>query len=345
MEYVLYIKGDENLIREILNPDLYHGYNKKGNFFEGWYFKISDSKNKNTFAFIPGIFIGKDEKFSHSFIQIVNGRDVENHYFRYSVDEFIPSRESMDIKVNKSRFSLNGIALDINEPKMKVKGNISFDNIRKWPDTFLNPGSMGFYNYLSFMQCYSQVCAMDIVLSGNLNVDGENICFDSGGGYIEKNWGKDFPYSWIWVQGNQFKKHKASISCSIGHIPFPLGSFRGFLIGLMIDEDFYTFTSMNKSKIEVKQRLEDVEIEVRNRHYLLKIKVWTDRNKFMTLKGPRGDKMINLVNETLSGTVELELIDIKYGKVIFRDITDCAGVEYGGEQMLVLDDKINSIRQ
>jgi len=325
------------LLREILNPDLYHGHNKKKDFFEGWYFKISDLEKKNTFAFIPGIFLGNDAKYSHSFIQVVNGRDVKYDYLQYNIEDFIPSKKSLDIKIHQNSFSLKGITLEIREPQIEINGQITFSNIEKWPDTIINPGSMGFYNYLPFMQCYSHVCALDIKLSGTLNINGENMSFDNGKGYIEKNWGKDFPYSWIWVQGNQFENHNVSVSCSIGHIPFPLGSFKGFLAGIMIDGDFYTFTTMNKSNMKIKQRAEDVEIEMKNDKYILNMKVWTKRDRFMTIKGPRGDKMLPLVNETLSGIVEVELKDVKSNEVIFKDITECAGVEYGGDQMLVID--------
>ncbi|WP_425447364.1 tocopherol cyclase family protein [Dethiothermospora halolimnae] len=325
------------MFRKILNPDLYHGHNKKKNFFEGWYFKISDLKGENTFAFIPGIFLGKDDECSHSFIQIVNGKDIKYDYLKYNKEDFSAAKDIFDVEVNKSNFSLNGISLDIDRPEIKIKGKVTFHNVKKWPDTFINPGSMGSYNYLTFMQCYSQVCAMDIKLTGKININGQDISFDNGKGYIEKNWGKEFPHSWIWVQGNQFKNHNGSISCSIGHIPFPLGSFRGFLIGLMIDDDFHTFTTMNKSKIKIKQREEDVEIKVENKNYILNINVLTKKEKFMTLKGPRGDKMIPLVNENLGGIVEVRLIDIKSNKEIFKDTTICGGVEYGGDQMIILD--------
>lgn len=328
------------MIRKILNPDLYHGHGKKKDFFEGWYFKISDSKKENTLAFIPGIFLGKDEDNSHSFIQIVDGISTQYDYLRFKTTEFKASKEAFDIKLDKNRFSLDGFSLDIADSSVNIKGKINFSNVKKWPDTFINPGSMGFYNYLTFMQCYSQVCAMDIELSGSLNINGEDISFENGRGYIEKNWGKDFPYSWIWVQGNQFDKRKAALSCSIGHVPFPLGSFKGFLIGFMIEGDFYTFTTMNRSKIKIKRIEDDVEIRVKNSHHLLKMKVSTKPDTYMTLLGPRNDKMIPIVKETLRGLVEVELIEIKGNKTIFKDISHCAGVEYGGDQALVLNEKL-----
>jgi len=39
-------------IKRLLNPDIFQGKNKKQNYFEGWYFKISDYKMENTYAII-----------------------------------------------------------------------------------------------------------------------------------------------------------------------------------------------------------------------------------------------------------------------------------------------------
>jgi hypothetical protein len=87
---------------------------------------------------------------------------------------------------------------------------------------------MGFYNYIPNIQCYSQFCALDFDLEGTLTLKGKEINLAGGKGYIEKNWGKAFPYSWIWVQANNFPDITASLSCSLGHIPFGFTSFRAF---------------------------------------------------------------------------------------------------------------------
>ncbi|MFU8795609.1 MAG: hypothetical protein ACNA7Z_09570 [Dethiobacteria bacterium] len=47
--------------------------------------------------------------------------------------------------------------------------------------------------------------------------------------------------------------------------------------------------------------------------------------------------MIPLVQENLQGDVYVELKEKSSGKTLFADSGKCAGVEYGGEQMLVLN--------
>lgn len=319
------------------NPDLYHGAKKTKNFFEGWYFKIADQSGEHVLAFIPGISLGSSSEHSHSFLQVVNGINVKYDYLKYEPESFKYENDRLKIEVNKNKFSLDGFSLDIDEDGVRIYGEIKFRNVVKWPDTILNPGSMGFYNYLTFMECYSQVSAIDIELSGSLNINDEEVCFNNGAGYIEKNWGREFPYSWIWVQANNFKKHQASITCSIGRVPFLTTTFKGFLIGLSIEDKFYEFTTINRSKFKIIKTDVGVNIDCENKDYILNIIVSTENSSFMTLKGPRDSEMIPLVDESLSGIVSIELISKEDNKILFKDQSNAAGVEYGGKQRFMID--------
>jgi tocopherol cyclase len=316
-----------------INPDLYHRKNSIKPFFEGWYFKIADFENVHPIAIIPGIFKGTNQADSHSFIQILDGKDNKYSYTRFSEKDFSCNKSKLNISIGENNFSLNGIKISLDHDGGNINGDIAFNNVRKWPDTIFNPGSMGFFNYIPNLQCYSQVCAMDIKLSGFLNINGEKVNFTEGKGYIEKNWGNSFPFSWIWVQSNCFKSTNTSISCSIGDVPFGFTRFNGFIVGLFIDDKFYSFTTMNRSKAIVEHNGKDVKITISNKKYLLNIDVNTDRNKFMLCMGPKESSMIPLVEETLNGIINIKLKDNITEKVILKDTGICSGIEYGGEKM------------
>jgi tocopherol cyclase len=329
-------KEGNAMLKTIIDPNLYHGKRKKKIFFEGWYFKLVSKDMKHSIAIIPGIFMGSSTEESHSFIQFLNGDNLDYNYIKYNSNLFNSTPNNLRITIENSIFSLSGMNINLDEPSLSVSGNIKFNNIFKWPDTLLNPGSMGFYNYLTFMQCYSQVCAMNMDLVGTLSINGKTLDFTGGKGYIEKNWGKSFPFSWNWIQCSSFKSVDASLSCSVGHIPFLGSSFRGFLIGVGFNKEFYKFTTMNKSKLIIKQNLSDITLNVCNSNYALEIRTVTNKNMYMLLNGPRDNEMIPLVQETLSGTVFVKLTD-GIGNVIFEDEGYCAGIEYGGNQRLVID--------
>lgn len=312
------------------NPDVYHGKNSMTNYFEGWYFKLVQAHTGNTYCFIPGVFFSNDTKYSHSFIQVLKGNENCLNYIRFQKHEFKASRSEFNVGVGKSSFSLNEIHLNINQQNEKIFGTLSFENIMKWPDSAINPGSMGFYNYLGFMQCYSQVCAVDGNINGELMINGDRVDFTGGKLYIEKNWGKAFPYSYIWAQGNTFDKSNASVTCSIGHIPFPLKSFAGFLIGLYANDRFYKFTTINRSKLFIKYVDENIVMKTYNKDYLLKIIVNYKQDTFMDLYAPRDTKMIPIAHETLQANLNVTLYDKKRRCIILHDHCSSAGFELSG---------------
>ncbi|MDY6825970.1 MAG: tocopherol cyclase family protein [Bacillota bacterium] len=317
-------------------PDLYHGRMGKS-YFEGWYFKLVDKKMERVFTFITGIFFGSHDRDSHAFIQIVDGVKRTYHYVRFPTSNFTAERDIFDITVGSSRFGTAGISLTLDRPNIILSGQLGFDNHLNWPDSIINPGSMGFYNYIPRMQCYSQVCSMDFDLRGILVINGEKINFDGGRGYIEKKWGSSFPFSWVWIQCNHFGKERASLSCSVGHIPFLFTSFRGFLVGLFVNQTFFEFTTMNKSSVDIIPKGTDITLNLHNARHSLTIDTETSPGHFIFLNGPRDDRMVPLVQENLQGTVHVELKERTGNKIIYSDTSLCAGIEYGGKQMLLVE--------
>ncbi len=188
---------------------------------------------------------------------------------------------------------------------------------------------MGFYNYLPFMECYSQVCAVNGYVYGAVEINDKKYILNKGKIYIEKNWGKKFPYSWFWMQSNCFSKD-ISITCSIAHIPFPISSFRGFLIGLKFNNKFIKFTTINKSKLTTIKTDRDVRLVVTNKEYELTLESITNSSEFLLLHGPTGDNMQPFVKESITSKLHLVLRSLPEKKVVLEDTGIFAGIEYGG---------------
>lgn len=323
------------------NPDIYHGRNKKPVYFEGWYFKIVQVNTGLTYCFIPGEFRSHKEENSHSFIQILNGDKNSFTYVKYNKDEFKASNINFKLKVGDSYFSSNKIIININQKDENIHGTLYFNDIIKWPDNMINPGSMGFYNYLHFMQCYSQVCVIDGTLVGTLEINGKLIDFTGGKLYIEKNWGQAFPYSYIWLQSNNFKKGNGSVTCSIGHIPFPIKSFTGFLIGLYVNGRLYKFTTMNRSSIFINPGNHEITIKAFHKNYALKMVASYKEDTFMDLYAPHNGQMVPIAHESLCGTLVLTLFDTKRRAILYHDKCSSAGIEFS-KNYAELIMKINS---
>ena len=81
---------------------------------------------------------------------------------------------------------------------------------------------------------YFKNISMENTINGYININDEIIHFNNNKGYIEKDWGCSFPKSYIWGQGNNFKKTNSSFMFSIADIPLKLFTFKGFICVLLI---------------------------------------------------------------------------------------------------------------
>jgi len=79
---------------------------------------------------------------------------------------------------------------------------------------------MGIFAYIPKMECSHGVVSMNHGLEGILKINGEEIDFTGGKGYIEKDWGTSFPKQYIWIQCNNFKNQTTRVFSSVADIPF-----------------------------------------------------------------------------------------------------------------------------
>ncbi len=238
-------------IRKTWNPVLFQGSNKKSRYFEGWYFKLVSQGGRHIWSIIPGISITADKK-RHAFIQLINGKTAETFYVTYPFGGFRFSQKEFIVEIGRSRFSYAGLELNIDDPDtgLNVHGKIGFENIHPLKSTLLNPGIMGWYSFVPFMECYHGLVSMGHDLSGNLNISGEKISLDGGKGYAEKDWGRSMPSAWIWMQSNHFEKEGVSLMLSIAKIPWLRGSFTGFLCVLLLNGKIHRFATYTGAVIE-----------------------------------------------------------------------------------------------
>jgi hypothetical protein len=245
-------------LRAIWNPALYHGHGITRGYFEGWYYKLVDVMANHRYAIIPGVFYSDDDPSrSHSFIQVLDGMKAESTYVSYPLEEFWASHRDFDIRVGSNRFQQDAISLDIKTGDLAVKGSLRFSNQVPWPVSPLSPGIMGYYTFIPFMQCYHGVLSLCHQINGALVVDGTEIGFDGGRGYMEKDWGRSFPPAWIWMQCNHFHHSDTSLTASVATIPWMGSQFTGFIIGLWHQGRLYKFATYTGAGIEVMEVKED----------------------------------------------------------------------------------------
>ncbi len=319
-----------NRLKAVWNPELYHGWGKKNKFFEGWYYKIVSKDQDYAFALIPGIAMDENG-LKQAFIQILDGKKLKSNYIKFSFDEFKPNPIVHDIKIGNNRFKLNSIELNLPD----IKGKLIFRDIVPWSKSFFSPGIMGPFSFLPFMECYHGILSMNHSIYGELTINKKKINFDSGRGYIEKDWGHSFPLGYVWMQSNHFSKSKISFKLSVAKIPMKGFSFIGFIAGVWVNSELIEFTTYNFSNLKkCSINKEEVLIEMDNNKYKLIAKAI--RSKSTKLAAPIQGFMDSRIEESMNSKINLVLIDKKNNKSIIDDIGSSSCIEVAGNYSLLL---------
>lgn len=205
---------------------------------------------------------------------------------------------------------------------------MEFRGIKPWPVKLLSPGAMGWYAFVPFMQCYHGILSLNHSINGNLEINSQLIDFSGGRGYTEKDWGSSLPAAYVWVQSNHFRDPSISLTASIAKIPWLGNYFRGFLIGIYINNQFIRFTTYNGSKLEgFSVTGSEINFAVENKQYKLFVNVL--RKDAGLLIAPSEEAMDIEVSESLNSIIHMELKDKSRGQ-IFAGGGKLAGVDVHG---------------
>ena len=317
------------MLKNILHPNRYHGFTATPPYFEGWYYKLVSEDENSRFAIIPGVYIAPDQKNSHSFIQVFNSEAKAVQFHRYPYQSFQATPDSFEVKIGQNRFTADQIDLSINDDIGQLSGTLNFERLNPWPIRLFSPGAMGWFAWMPFMETYHGVVSMDHFIKGTLTSNGVLHDFTGGRGYIEKDWGKQFPSAYIWGQSNHFDQMGVSLMVSVAVIPWLGREFAGFIICLLYKGHLYRFTTYNLSKIvTLTVKDTDFNLVVQNSKYRLTLKGLIMDG--VNLKAPTFVSMNREINETLNASIDVRLTD-KNGGVIYEGQGRHAGLETVGD--------------
>jgi hypothetical protein len=325
-----------NFINKIWTPHVFHGEKKQNNFFEGWFYKLVSGDGRSIIAIINGIFKSKDKDREHAFIQVLNGISHDAHYIKYEAGDFTHGNSDFKIELGDSCFTLDYIDLKIHSEDITLEGKVKFINRKPWPVKLLSPGVMGWYSFVPFMECNHGVLSMDHITGGNLMLNGESHDFEGGRGYIEKDWGSSFPSSYIWMQSNNFEKEGVSFSGSVAKIPWIGHWFRGFIIGLLINDTLYRFTTYTGAKLNYLKLSEDkVTFQVEDKKF--KLTAEATRKDTGIIYGPYNNEMVPKVTESLNSEIYVTLNDKKENITLFEGRGLHSGLDINGKLQEIID--------
>ena len=321
------MRSPVDYFRGVKNPEAFHGAGVRTKFFEGWYIKLVSDNLAQRWAVIPGVFLGLDGHTREAFVQVLDGASGRSWYHRFTVEEFTASSTEFSVSVGGNHFSSHGVTLNLPQ----LTGDIEFTTpLNPWPVTLREPGIMGWYGLVPFMECFHGVVSFGHGLGGSLSVEGTPTDFSGGRGYIEKDWGKAFPEGYVWLHSNHLDgAPEASFIGSVAIIPWMGGAFRGFIAGLYHSGRLHRFTTYNRT---TERRLDITDAHV---HWELSgpdgtLTVDAERTGGGALHAPVREAMHQRVEETLNAVIHLTHTD-PGGHVVLDTVAQVGAMEVYGD--------------
>ncbi len=320
-------------LNTVLHPELFQGRRKGEPYFEGWYFKMAVSEGKKAvLSVIPGISRDPERDKSHAFIQVISSLTEKSWYIRYPLESFQADEDSFLITIGPNRFSYDGIVLAIDQEDLHLHGTVEHIGVHPFPVTLGQPGIMGWYRYVPFMECFHGVVSTQHTLKGEMTLNGDTIDFTHGKGYIEKDWGTSFPSAWVWMQSNSFPNSSVSCMLSIARIPFLFRTFTGFLGFVEVEGELIRFATYTGARIR-SFSCDDREcaVVIDTGRELIEFRGFLGDTSH--LKAPKQGSMDRIIKESVLGTIALTIYR-KDGTVRFSEKGMLSGIELSQTQAL-----------
>ncbi|UYO63037.1 tocopherol cyclase family protein [Acetobacterium wieringae] len=305
----------------------FQGKNKKRRYFEGWYFKCISADRKHAIAIIPGMAIDPQGN-RQAFIQVINAVTGKTWYHHFPYPEFNARTDRFDVEIENNSFNAQGLSLNVDTAEGSIKGRLTFHNSHPFPKGLKHPGIMGPFGLVPFMECYHAIIHLYHEIKGEIDLDGELMDFNGGVGYIEKDYGRSFPKTYLWLQASHFEAGDASFVFSRANIPFLGMEFPGFFAyftdfnGITRRFATYNFSRLEKWEVDTAKGTCAGELEGPNGALAFKAQMASGGR----LRAPVDGLMDREIVESITAKVWLRLTN-NQGDVIFESISSEAGME------------------
>lgn len=267
----------------------FHGTNRTGPYFEGWYFKHQNPRGQ-TLALIPAFHIDREGRHTAS-LQIISKDQA--WWLEYPASQLQISRRPFQVQIGQTDFGEQGIDLHIRQDGLSLQGTLRYG-----PFTVLRSDIMGPFRFFAGMQCSHGIISMGHSLSGTLELNGEYLDFSGGTGYIEMDRGRSFPSAYLWTQCVWDGPEPDSLILAIATIPLPVGGFTGCICSVFCGDREYRLATYRGVRIEAWSSAGAV---IRQGKYRLEAELLNERRQ--PLRAPMEGRMERTIHESLCAEV------------------------------------------
>lgn len=292
----------------------FHGANRTGPYFEGWYLK-HQSRSGQTLALIPALHIDGAGRRTAS-LQVISNRGT--WFLEYPGAQFQANQKRFQAQLGPSSFSDQGIDLHVEKDGLSLHGTLRYG-----PFTALRSDIMGPFRLFAGMQCSHGVLSMGHSLRGTLVLNGEPFDFANGLGYIETDRGRSFPSAYLWTQCLWDGPERGSLMLAVAAIPLPIGSFTGCICSVFCRGREYRLATYRGAKLEEWSPSGAV---IRQGKYRLEAKLLNAHGQ--ALRAPVEGRMERTIHESLCAEMRYRFWHGK--ELLFQHTDPCASFEHSG---------------
>ena len=293
----------------------YHGASRNNSYFEGWYLKYQTKKGDGI-ALIPAIHIDGTGQRKIS-LQIIT--DNASWWLEFPETEFHAAQNRFHVRIGKNIFSQEETRLHV-----ECKGISLHGVLRHGPFTPLGSDIMGPFRFFPGMECAHGVISMGHLLHGTLNLNGEEMDFSDGIGYIETDRGRSFPNRYLWTQCLWREPQRSSLMLSVATIPLPAGRFTGCICAVLHNGREYRLATYRGARIE---QWSDAGAVIRQGNHRLSVQLLEQRSH--PLRAPVDGVMGRTVHESLRA--KARYCFWRGDELLFEHTDDCASFEYAAQ--------------
>lgn len=287
----------------------FHGGNRSGPYFEGWYFKCQ-AQDGRALALIPAFHIRENGEKSAS-IQVIT--EDQAWYLEYPVSSFAASTDLFHIEIGGNYFSEEGLLLDVEQEGLSLRGKVSFGTFRP-----LKTDIMGPFRWFANMECVHSVISMGHILQGRVEMNGYLLDLQGGIGYIEADRGRSFPTVYLWTQ---CVWNDCSLMLSIATIPLGKVHFTGCICAIVLNGQEHRIATYRGARL---QRWSSEGAVLIQGKYRLEVQLL--EQKAQPLRAPADGNMSRTIHESLCAKVRYRFW---HGRELLLDHEDDhAGFEY-----------------
>ncbi len=176
-----------------------------------------------------------------------------------------------------------GISFHLDQEDIKIQGELTYGSL-------LRPKKdiMSYYRYLP-IECKHNIYSMYHSLEGVLTINGKDIDFTNGRGYMEGDQGRNFPSRYIWLNAID---EQSSLTLAIASIPLGLFTIIGITCLLEHEHKEYRFGTYNFAKAK---QIQKNHIIIQKGKYELEVQV--EEYQGHGLKAPVKGDMVRVIHE------------------------------------------------